>query len=55
MGSYAEAIADFDAIVNDPNATEKVDKNLFCYFFIVEILDENECGIKTSEYKNSST
>jgi hypothetical protein len=55
MGSYAEAIADFDAIVNDPNATEKVDKNLFCYFFIVEILDENECRIKTSEYKNSST
>ena len=24
MGSYAEALADFDAVVNDPNATEKV-------------------------------
>jgi hypothetical protein len=24
MGNYAEAIADFDAVINSPNATEKV-------------------------------
>ena len=24
MGNFKEALADFDAVVNDPNATEKV-------------------------------
>jgi len=24
MGNYAEAIADFDTVIKDPNATEKV-------------------------------
>jgi hypothetical protein len=29
MGSYIEAISDFDAVINNPNATEKVRKNIF--------------------------
>jgi hypothetical protein len=24
MGNYAEAVADFDAVINNPNVTEKV-------------------------------
>ncbi|CAF4151584.1 unnamed protein product [Rotaria sordida] len=27
MGNYAEAVADFDAIINDPNVTEKIKMN----------------------------
>jgi len=33
MGSYIEAISDFDAVINNPNATEKVREKYFCLIF----------------------
>ncbi|CAF4271164.1 unnamed protein product, partial [Rotaria sp. Silwood2] len=37
MGNYAEALADFDALINDPNASEEVEKEtkkiLFLFLF----------------------
>jgi import receptor subunit TOM70 len=42
MGNFKEALADFDTVVNDPNATEKVLERLEIYLkSIFENLDEN--------------
>jgi hypothetical protein len=56
MGNYPEAIDDFNTVVNDPDTSEKViDENKSCLvIFICHRLDENQCSIKTSEYKDSS-
>ena len=57
MGNYAEAVADFDAVAQHANATEKVrEKTSYSLLLLIfQFVDENECRIETSQYKNSST
>ena len=55
MGNFKEALADFDALINDSNATEQVRESDQILFFSKWNLDENYRRIKTSEYENSST